>query len=78
MTSIEQVIGHSQHKSVLSRVLNIQAFWVFMAAILACLALTSLLACAPPYETDTSNPATSGTYGPLVDGDIITIPESLF
>ncbi len=40
MTSIEQVIGHSQHKSVLSRILNIQAFWVFIAAVLACLALT--------------------------------------
>ncbi len=42
MTNIEQVIGQSQHRSALSRVMNFQVFWVFIAAVLACLALTFL------------------------------------
>ncbi len=42
MTSIEEVIGQSQHRGSLSRAMNFQAFWVLVAAILACLALTFL------------------------------------
>ena len=42
MTTIEEVIGRSQHRGSLSRLMNFQAFWVLMAAILACLALTVL------------------------------------
>ncbi|WP_428686814.1 ABC transporter permease [Roseibium sp.] len=42
MTTLEQAIGHSQHGSPFSRVLNSQIFWVFMAAVLACVALSLL------------------------------------
>jgi ribose transport system permease protein len=42
MTTIEQVIGQSQHKSLLTRAMNFQVFWVFIAAVLACLALSIL------------------------------------
>ncbi len=42
MTTIEQVIDQSQHRSSLSRAMNFQAFWVLVAAILACLALSFL------------------------------------
>ena len=40
MTTLEDVIGHSQHKGWLSRLMGHQVFWVFMAALLACIALT--------------------------------------
>ncbi|WP_196257850.1 ABC transporter permease [Pelagibacterium limicola] len=40
--SIADVIGQSQHRNVLSRLANQQTFWVFLAAVLACLALTLL------------------------------------
>jgi ribose transport system permease protein len=40
MTTLEQAIGLSQHRSPVSRLLNSQVFWVFAAAALACLALT--------------------------------------
>ncbi len=39
-TTLEQAIGQSQHRSVLSRIMGLQVFWVFLAALLACLALT--------------------------------------
>ncbi len=38
--SLEQVIGQAQHRSTFSRMANLQVFWVFIAAVLACLALT--------------------------------------
>lgn len=40
MTTLDDVIAHSQHKSWLSRMMGIQVFWVLIAAIAACLALT--------------------------------------
>lgn len=40
MSTLEQAIDQAQHHSVLSRVMNLQVFWVFIAAVLACLALT--------------------------------------
>lgn len=40
MTSLEQVIDHSQHRNILSRIMGLQVFWVFVAAFLACLALS--------------------------------------
>jgi ribose transport system permease protein len=40
MTTLEQVIGHSQHHSPLSRLFGSQVFWVLVAAVLACVALT--------------------------------------
>ncbi len=42
MTTLEDVISRSEHKSPISRILNQQLFWVFLAAVLACLALTLL------------------------------------
>lgn len=39
-TTLEQAIGQSQHRSVLSRIMSIQVFWVFMAAVIACVALS--------------------------------------
>lgn len=38
--TLEQVIGKAQHRSTLSRLANLQVFWVFIAAVLACLTLT--------------------------------------
>lgn len=38
--SLEQVIGQAQHRSAFARVANLQVFWVFIAAVLACLALS--------------------------------------
>jgi ribose transport system permease protein len=40
MTSIESHISGSQHRSALSRVANLQVFWVFLAAVIACVALS--------------------------------------
>ncbi len=40
MTSIENVISQSQHRHIVSRIMNLQVFWVLIAAILACVALT--------------------------------------
>jgi ribose transport system permease protein len=34
--SLEQAIGHSQHRSWLARITGLQTFWVFVAAVLAC------------------------------------------
>jgi ribose transport system permease protein len=43
MTStIESHIGQSQHRTVLARLANLQVFWVFLAAVLACAALSLL------------------------------------
>jgi len=39
MTSIETVIGKSQHQSMLSYLMEKQVFWVFMAAVIACVSL---------------------------------------
>ena len=40
MTTLEDIIGRSQHDSLFSRIKRLPAFWVFTAALLACLALT--------------------------------------
>lgn len=42
MTTLEDVIARSEHRSWLSRISSQQLFWVFLAAILACLALSIL------------------------------------
>ncbi|TPP06820.1 ABC transporter permease [Rhizobium glycinendophyticum] len=42
MTTLEDVISRSEHRNWLSRIASLQLFWVFLAAILACLALTLL------------------------------------
>ncbi len=39
-TTIESVIGHSEHTSFWSKLTSQQIFWVFVAAIAACLALS--------------------------------------
>lgn len=39
-TTIEEVIDQSQHSTFLSRIMSLQVFWVFLAAVLACVALT--------------------------------------
>ncbi|WP_265519956.1 ABC transporter permease [Nitratireductor luteus] len=41
-TTLEQAIGQSQHRSVLSRIMSLQVFWIFLAAVLACGALSVL------------------------------------
>jgi ribose transport system permease protein len=40
MTTLDDIIGRSQHDSLFSRIKRLPAFWVFTAALLACLALT--------------------------------------
>jgi len=40
MTSLEEVIDRSEHRSWVSRAMGVQVFWVLLAAVLACLALT--------------------------------------
>jgi ribose transport system permease protein len=42
MTTLEDVIARSEHRSWLSWISSQQLFWVFLAAILACLALSIL------------------------------------
>ena len=42
MTALDDAIAQSQHRSALSRLMGTQVFWVLMAAILACIALTLL------------------------------------
>ncbi|MBU4531990.1 MAG: ABC transporter permease [Hoeflea sp.] len=42
MTTLDEIIGKSQHQSWFSRIRNLQVFWVLTAAVLACLALTIL------------------------------------
>ncbi|GIL00474.1 MAG: sugar ABC transporter permease [Alphaproteobacteria bacterium] len=39
-TTLEQAIEQSQHRNLLSRIMSVQVFWVALAAVLACLALT--------------------------------------
>lgn len=39
-SSLEQAIEQSQHRTLLSRVMGLQVFWVFVAAVLACLILS--------------------------------------
>lgn len=39
-TTLEQAIGQSQHRSWLSRIMSLQVFWVFLAAVIACVALS--------------------------------------
>ncbi|MCZ4289126.1 ABC transporter permease [Hoeflea alexandrii] len=40
MTTLDDIIGRSQHESLFSRIKRLPVFWVFTAALLACLALT--------------------------------------
>lgn len=40
--TLADVIDHSEHRSLFARLSSQQTFWVFMAAVLACLALTLL------------------------------------
>ncbi len=40
MTTIEDAIARSEHKNLLTRTTNRQLFWVFLAAVVACAALT--------------------------------------
>jgi ribose transport system permease protein len=40
VTSLESQIAQSQYRSVLGRIANLQTFWVFVAAVLACLFLS--------------------------------------
>ena len=40
MTTLDDIIGKSQHESLFSRIKRLPVFWVFTAALLACLALT--------------------------------------
>ncbi|NVK34344.1 MAG: ABC transporter permease [Rhodobacteraceae bacterium] len=40
MTTFDDIIGKTQHESLFSRIKGLQVFWVFSAAVLACLALT--------------------------------------
>lgn len=42
MTTLDDIIGKSHHESLFSRIKGLQVFWVFTAAVLACLALTFL------------------------------------
>lgn len=42
MTTMDEIIGNSEHRSWLSRIADLQVFWVFVAALLACIALTFL------------------------------------
>lgn len=42
MTDISEIIGRSEHRSFLGRITSQQTFWVFLAALLACIALTLL------------------------------------
>ncbi len=42
MTTLEDVISRSEHRSWFARVSSQQLFWVFVAAVLACLALSLL------------------------------------
>ena len=39
MTTLDDVIGKSQHRNWLARLAGLQVFWVFLAAVLACIAL---------------------------------------
>ncbi len=39
-TTLDDIIGKSQHDSLFSRIKGLQIFWVFTAAVLACLALS--------------------------------------
>lgn len=39
-SSIEDVIGQAQHRNALARLANLQVFWVFLAAVIACIALS--------------------------------------
>ncbi|MDZ7600835.1 MAG: ABC transporter permease [Hoeflea sp.] len=40
MTTLDDIIGKSQHQTLFSRIRGLQLFWVFTAAVLACVALT--------------------------------------
>jgi ribose transport system permease protein len=40
MTTIDDAIARSEHKNLLARTTNLQLFWVFLAAVVACAALT--------------------------------------
>lgn len=40
MTTLDEIIGKTQHDSLFSRIKRLQIFWVFTAAVLACLALS--------------------------------------
>ena len=39
-SSIEEAIGHSQHRSVVAAVASRQTFWIFISAVIACLVLS--------------------------------------
>lgn len=40
MSSLDELIGRSEHKGLVSRITGVPVFWVFVAAAAACLALT--------------------------------------
>jgi len=40
VTSIEEAIGHSQHRGVVAWVASRQTFWIFLSAVIACVALS--------------------------------------
>jgi ribose transport system permease protein len=40
MTTLDEIINNSRHDSWFARLKNLQVFWVFIAAVLACLALS--------------------------------------
>ena len=42
MSTLDDIIGKTQHESLFSRIKGLQVFWVLIAALLACLALTLL------------------------------------
>ncbi|MCB1340615.1 MAG: ABC transporter permease [Pseudooceanicola sp.] len=42
MTTIDDVISRSEHRNIVSRITGLPVFWVFLAAVLACLSLTLL------------------------------------
>lgn len=42
MTTLDDIIGKSEHRSFLARLTSVPVFWVVLAAIVACIALTLL------------------------------------
>ncbi|MCW1931972.1 ABC transporter permease [Pararhodobacter zhoushanensis] len=42
MTTLDDIIGRSEHKSAANRITSVPVFWVILAAIAACVALTLL------------------------------------
>lgn len=42
MTTLDEIIAGSEHRNIVSRITGLPVFWVLLAAVLACLALTLL------------------------------------